>query len=1006
MTTIVDQRAHATVAAGPAELALLMKHHGVDEDMAAEQLRQRRVLPEGWAACRTADGELYYHNSAIGASQWEHPQRLCNHHDVEAADVVASLVSEQPKAETDGPRNDSSADARLAQQHSVYDATTRHKELPAPQTLFSDAAASIQREDLQGQAFALHGLLTEAECAAYVEAAETSGFHDSDVGQEFPEHLRNNSRLIHFSSALATALWRRLAPQLAHRDIFLMQPMGFGAEGRWKPVGVNPCFRISRYRAAEQFAPHHDGMYVNDDGECSIYSLVLYLNDNFEGGELELPQNTLFRPRCGSAVFFPHDTLHAGRAVVSGCKYIARSELMFRCVDQAPAPREPSFLEDPLWQKMAALYEHIGDLATQGNPVMTTEAYQEALGIQIAHQGTKVIASSMSPLPLPMIAVAHAMSFLCAAEVLELLPISRGWQEASKMGGCWRSLFRHRWPGSSELIADTVFGLDAELKDWFGMYRRACFQDAGGGPACMVFIDANVKAQMQGCEPIPTVPARVHHRDSGIGWDRSLKQRSGWSVGSRYARSGWLNLENEVDWTVFPEILAWAFQELKANPSDHRVLLPALPGIMNKAFRARVARILARRFEVPRVHIPPAPLCALLAHGLSTGTVVWASSVGTCAVFCYQDAKEAGIFGQFSFKSGRADEIVDILVRAMDILDSTDGGAIFQHIVFSVQEEAAAAAPMFDGGRENAPEEEKEPWLCAAFTEIQSLLQERGGKMSGSILLRAIPGDVLKGASVLASSPQQLKAYDVAPDEAGCWEWRLQLVDSRWYQLPKYVAGVLEGALRDGESNANVRVFGTVFLVADLESFTVTLAHFQRRISRGKREPKDFKPIGACCKLTRFLRGRPSLTPDRRKPEELKRRLREHVEDRPVEGPQALHVRTLAGKLVLSLASRAAEELCVHDLQGILAGRLECAPVQLSLLNGAEKLEIDEALRPLFPEGRALELLVLVGPPPAPAPGSRLDEAVPEDVPGDCNSDDFRELVQEVRKYVYERDRR
>jgi hypothetical protein len=38
-----------------------------------------------------------------------------------------------------------------------------------------------------------------------------------------------------------------LLPQLCHRDIFLLQPMGFGAEGRWKPSGVNPCFRISRY---------------------------------------------------------------------------------------------------------------------------------------------------------------------------------------------------------------------------------------------------------------------------------------------------------------------------------------------------------------------------------------------------------------------------------------------------------------------------------------------------------------------------------------------------------------------------------------------------------------------------------------------------------------------------------------------------------------------------------------------------------------------------------------
>lgn len=34
--------------------------------------------------------------------------------------------------------------------------------------------------------------------------------------------------------------------------------------------------------------------------------------------------------------------------------------------------------EDPLFQKMAALYEHIGDLAAQNDAEATTRAYQEA----------------------------------------------------------------------------------------------------------------------------------------------------------------------------------------------------------------------------------------------------------------------------------------------------------------------------------------------------------------------------------------------------------------------------------------------------------------------------------------------------------------------------------------------------------------------------------------------------------------------------------------------------
>lgn len=57
---------------------------------------------------------------------------------------------------------------------------------------------------------------------------------------------------VQVSLHLGTPLrYRRLLPHLRHRDLFLLQPMGFGAEGRWKPSGVNHCFRVSRYQPGE-----------------------------------------------------------------------------------------------------------------------------------------------------------------------------------------------------------------------------------------------------------------------------------------------------------------------------------------------------------------------------------------------------------------------------------------------------------------------------------------------------------------------------------------------------------------------------------------------------------------------------------------------------------------------------------------------------------------------------------------------------------------------------------
>jgi len=34
------------------------------------------------------------------------------------------------------------------------------------------------------------------------------------------------------------------------------------------------------------FKPHYDGMFKNEHGECSIFTITLYLNSDFEGGRL------------------------------------------------------------------------------------------------------------------------------------------------------------------------------------------------------------------------------------------------------------------------------------------------------------------------------------------------------------------------------------------------------------------------------------------------------------------------------------------------------------------------------------------------------------------------------------------------------------------------------------------------------------------------------------------------------------------------------------------------
>ena len=72
--------------------------------------------------------------------------------------------------------------------------------------------------------------------------------------------------------------YRRLAPALRHRDIFLLQPMGFGAEGRWKPSSVNPCFRISRYQKGVPWQGFRDFPWMQmSAGGGGVVSCLVHL---------------------------------------------------------------------------------------------------------------------------------------------------------------------------------------------------------------------------------------------------------------------------------------------------------------------------------------------------------------------------------------------------------------------------------------------------------------------------------------------------------------------------------------------------------------------------------------------------------------------------------------------------------------------------------------------------------------------------------------------------------
>ena len=97
---------------------------------------------------------------------------------------------------------------------------------------------------------------------------------------------------------------------------------------------------VLHYAPGEQYAPHHDFCDVSLPGPAKdvadhgqrVLTFLIYLNEDYEGGETDFPQlNWRFKGRKGDAVFWwsvdengapDPRTLHAGLPPTSGEKWL------------------------------------------------------------------------------------------------------------------------------------------------------------------------------------------------------------------------------------------------------------------------------------------------------------------------------------------------------------------------------------------------------------------------------------------------------------------------------------------------------------------------------------------------------------------------------------------------------------------------------------------------------------------------------------------------------------
>jgi prolyl 4-hydroxylase len=171
--------------------------------------------------------------------------------------------------------------------------------------------------------FVVDGVLSAAECKELIAVIEESKPTLAPIttarGPLIETDIRNNTRVMFDDPLLAGMLFQRIArhcpPRLKGMEI----------------CGANERLRCYKYEPGQRFAPHYDGAFFRSEYEQSLLTYLVYLNDDFEGGETDMISlGEVIQPRPGRALLFQHALLHEGRTVQSGVKYAVRSDVMYR----------------------------------------------------------------------------------------------------------------------------------------------------------------------------------------------------------------------------------------------------------------------------------------------------------------------------------------------------------------------------------------------------------------------------------------------------------------------------------------------------------------------------------------------------------------------------------------------------------------------------------------------------------------------------------------------------
>jgi prolyl 4-hydroxylase len=179
----------------------------------------------------------------------------------------------------------------------------------------------VERVEVDYGIVRIRGVLSAAECEALIARVETMGFEPATIntrsGAKRDEQTRDNDRVIVDDTELASELWKRVAD--------LVPVIRAGRQ----VVGLNERLRFYRYYPGQKFDWHVDGAFRRGNGEMSLFTFMIHLNEGYRGGATAFHNSADIIGERGMALLFEHGLMHQGAEVTHGVKYALRSDVMY-----------------------------------------------------------------------------------------------------------------------------------------------------------------------------------------------------------------------------------------------------------------------------------------------------------------------------------------------------------------------------------------------------------------------------------------------------------------------------------------------------------------------------------------------------------------------------------------------------------------------------------------------------------------------------------------------------